>query len=190
MSRGHWKLALLAAMFLAPLGLAAWLYLTDSPLTPSGRTNAGTLLEPIVNLLGDPNRYGLEADQLFGDENRWLLIYADANACEAACRDELYRLRQTRRMLGNDMSRLVRIFLHGENAPDTVWLNEQHPGLITIRNDELMGVLTQSRPRETGAGGLFLVDPLGNLVMHFSRDLDPGQMLGDIEHLLELSRIG
>lgn len=188
--KGRGKLILLALIFMAPLALAAWLYYSGSALTPTGRTNAGTLLEPIVELNTDEEAFlsTLPADQLV--EGNWLLIYAESGPCGDACRDELVRLRQIRLMLGNDMQRVVRLFLHGENAPDTVWLEEQHPGLITIQNDELMGVLTQSRPSATGPGGLFLVDPLGNLVMHFANTLNPALVLEDIEHLLELSRIG
>jgi hypothetical protein len=40
------------------------------------------------------------------------------------------------------------------------------------------------------AGGYYLVDPLGNLVMYFRPDLDPSDMVDDIKHLLRLSRIG
>lgn len=184
--RGRGKLVLLALVFLAPLGIAAWLYFSGSGLAPSGRTNAGTLLEPFVNL----DTPGLDEASGGATRDRWVFVYADPAACAEACRDQLLRMRQTRLMLGNDMQRLVRIFLHGEIAPDTVWLSEQHPGLITIRNDALLAVLEQNRPGGKGAGGLFLVDPLGNLVLHFAPDLDPQEMLSDIEHLLELSRIG
>jgi len=34
------------------------------------------------------------------------------------------------------------------------------------------------------------MDPLGNLVMYFVPDVDPSDMVGDIKHLLKLSRIG
>jgi hypothetical protein len=34
------------------------------------------------------------------------------------------------------------------------------------------------------------VDPLGNLVMYFPPDLDLRDMVEDIQHLLDLSRIG
>ena len=187
--RGRTKLVLLALTFLAPLVAAAWLYFSDSSLTPGGRTNAGDLLEPIVNL---ETETGQRFETLTGgaSEGRWVLIYADEAACLEACRDALYRMRQARLMLGNDMHRVVRLFLHGENAPDTVWLDEQHAGLTTIRNEALIGALQRYQPGNGGRGGLFLVDPLGNLVMHFASELDAGRMVDDIEHLLELSRIG
>ena len=107
-----------------------------------------------------------------------------------ACREALHRMRQSRLMLGNDMPRVARIFLHGDIGPDTVWLGEQHNGLTTISNQGLSDVLDRKRPDGSAPHGLFLADPLGNLVMYFAADLAPKDMVSDLEHLLKLSRIG
>jgi len=93
-------------------------------------------------------------------------------------------------MLGKEMDRVRRVFLHGDSLPDTVFLTEEHPGLITIEDSSLSGLLNNKRPAELPAGGYFLIDPLGNLVMYFQPDLDPAKMVDDIKHLLRLSRIG
>jgi hypothetical protein len=97
-------------------------------------------------------------------------------------------------MLGNDMHRLIRVFLHGELAPDRVFADEfiaeHHPGLQIIGDQDFGELLAASRPPQLPAGGFFLVDPLGNLVMYFPPNLDPRDMVEDIRHLLDLSRIG
>ena len=93
-------------------------------------------------------------------------------------------------MLGKDMDRLVRVFLHGDSAPDTVFLADEHVGLITLRDSGFSDLLKNNKPAELSAGGYYLVDPLGNLVMYFRPDIGPGDMVEDIKHLLELSRIG
>jgi hypothetical protein len=93
-------------------------------------------------------------------------------------------------MLANEMSRVTRVFLHGESTPDRVILEEQHAGLITITDKDLVNLLADKQPAKHGPGGIYLIDPLGNLVMYFSPDLPPGEMVEDIKHLLELSRIG
>jgi hypothetical protein len=102
----------------------------------------------------------------------------------------LYTLRQSRLMLGNDMRRLVRVFLRGELAPDRVFIEGRHPGLQVIVDPGFGDLLAARRPQRLPAGGFFLVDPLGNLVMYFPPDIDPGDMVDDIQHLLDLSRIG
>jgi hypothetical protein len=184
-SSGWLPIAFIALLFGLPFVIAAWLY-HDGSLRPSGRTNHGLLLDPIVNLHDIvPNSVVLE-----WSEKHWLLVYPNHGECSAECRDALYTLRQSRLMLGNDMNRLRRVFLHGESVPDRVFIEEQHKGLITLKDDGLSDLLAASRPQQKPAGGFFLVDPLGNLVMYFPPDIVPGDMVDDIEHLLDLSRIG
>jgi hypothetical protein len=180
------QLLLVALVFLGPLVVAAWLYNQGESLAPSGRTNHGELLRPIINV----------SDQLAGvtaakqQSRSWLLIYKNSASCDDPCRDALYTYRQARLMLGKEMDRVRRVFLHGDTLPDTVFLGEEHPGLITIEDSSLSGLLNNKRPAELPAGGYFLIDPHGNLVMYFQPDLDPAEMVDDIKHLLRLSRIG
>jgi hypothetical protein len=93
-------------------------------------------------------------------------------------------------MLGNYVRRVKRVFLHGATTPDTVFLNEHHQGLITINDGGLRKLLDSKRPDDLPAGGLYLVEPLGNRVMYFSADLAIRNLVDDIKHLLKVSRIG
>ncbi|MGI9201097.1 MAG: hypothetical protein ACR2QL_08570, partial [Woeseiaceae bacterium] len=81
-------------------------------------------------------------------------------------------------------------FLHGDSAPDKVFLTSEHQGLITTQEAQLSAVLKNKKPAELPDGGYYLVDPLGNLVMYFRPDLNPSEMVDDIKRLLRLSRIG
>jgi hypothetical protein len=182
---GGLQIVLVAMLFGVPLILAAWLYY-DGSLQPAGRTNHGAILEPIVNLRESmPNSTAAELS-----EDHWLLVYANASTCDEECRGALYMLRQSRLMLGNDMHRLLRVFLRGPAVPDRVFIEEQHPGLAVVEDRNMAELLEARRPRELAPGGFFLVDPLGNLVMYFPSDIDPGEMVEDIQQLLDLSRIG
>ena len=184
--RGRIQLLLIAAVFLGPLALAAWLYFAGEDLAPAGRTNHGALLQPIVRLADE-----LPASPLHEhNDGHWVLLYANANRCDEACEFALYTLRQSRLMLGKEMDRLVRVFLHGDTAPDTVLLAEEHKGLVALQDSGLMALLEKNKPASLASGGYYLIDPLGNLVMYFHPDIDPSAMVEDIEHLLELSRIG
>jgi hypothetical protein len=184
--RSRLQLALIAVVFLGPLVVAAWLYNQGESHTPSGRTNHGELLEPYINVDTQVSAF----DSSERDGPHWLLIYANNADCEDPCRRALYTYRQVRLMLGKEMDRVRRVFLHGDSLPDTVFLAEEHPGLITTEDSSLSGLLNNKRPAELPAGGYFLIDPLGNLVMYFQPDLDPAKMVDDIKHLLRLSRIG
>ncbi len=184
--KGRLQLLLIAAVFLGPLALAAWLYFAEPGLTPEARTNHGALLQPIVNLPEAVPGSPLHAS----NDGNWVLLHANLGECDEDCEFSLYTLRQSRRMLGREMDRLVRVFLHGDSAPDTVLLTEEHTGLVTLQDRALADLLQRQRPDDLDAGGYYLVDPLGNLVMYFPPDIDPSAMVEDIKHLLELSRIG
>jgi len=43
---------------------------------------------------------------------------------------------------------------------------------------------------EPSADAIYLIDPLGNIMMRFPSDLEPGKVLKDLKHLLKVSRIG
>jgi len=183
---GRIQLFLISLVFFGPLILAAWLYFSGAGFRPEGRTNHGQLLEPMVNI-GEALPGASIHDH---NDGHWLLVYSNSGNCEDSCEYALLTLRQSRLMLGKEMDRLLRVFLHGDTPPDTVFIAEEHAGLITLKDNSLGGLLDNKRPAELAAGGYFLVDPLGNLVMYFRPDIDPSEMVEDIEHLLELSRIG
>jgi hypothetical protein len=179
------QMLLIASVFFGPLAVATWMYY-GGYFQPEGRTNNGILLEPIVNVAAALPDSEISS---IGD-GVWLLVYADTAECTDSCERALYTLRQSRKMLGKEMDRLKRVFLHGESSPDTVFLADEHAGLIAMRDEGLVALLDNKKPAALAAGGYFLMDPLGNLVMYFQADIDPSEMVEDIKRLLKLSRIG
>jgi len=179
------QMLLIAAVFFGPLAIAAFMYY-GGHFQPAGRSNHGDLLQPIVSVAEALP----DSAVLAGGDGYWLLVYSDDGDCLEPCRNALYVMRQSRKMLGKEMERLKRVFLHGESPPDTVFLADQHAGLVSARDDALKTLLDDNRPAGRAAGGYYLVDPLGNLVMYFRPDIDPAEMVEDIERLLKLSRIG
>lgn len=180
------QLILLALVFFVPVAIAFWLYFAAGSLVPEGRTNHGAILEPIVNI--DEALPSSETANVSEDD--WLLVYVHGEPCGAQCRKALVRLRQSRLMLGPDMDRVTRVFLHGPETPDRVFLQREHSGMKALEDPGTAALITGKRPRQLAPGGLYLVDPLGNLVMYFSPEISPGDMVDDIEHLLDLSQIG
>lgn len=182
-SRGRVQLILIMLAFVGPLLLASWMYFGQN-WPPTGRMNHGhgVLLDPIVSLWDELPSSPLAARSA----DHWL----NSARCDDECRESLHLLRQSRLVLGHKMTRVLRVFLHGDSPPDKVFLEQQQQGLITIRDDGLFRLLTESSPGALKPDGIYLVDPLGNLVMYFPPDLDPGDMVDDIKHLLQFSRIG
>jgi hypothetical protein len=184
--KGRLQLVLLAAIFFGPLLFAAWLYFSGQGLQPEGRVNHGALLEPIVAIADAVPESAIFSHNI----GHWLLVYSNTGDCDDACRDALYTMRQSRLMLGKEMDRVKRVFLHGDSAPDTVFLADEHQGLISLQDGALAALLDDKRPESLAAGGYFLVDPISNLVLYFPPDIEPSNMVDDLKRLLKLSRIG
>jgi len=179
------QLFFIALVFFGPLLVAAWMYY-GGHFDTAGTSNHGALLEPITNL---PEVLP-DSEVLERGHGTWLLLYSNAAGCADSCRDALYTMRQGRQMLGKEQNRLLRVFLHGDTPPDTVFIAREHQGLITTQDAKLGVLLTNKKPAELPDGGYYLVDPLGNLVMYFRPDMNPSEMVDDIKRLLRLSRIG
>jgi hypothetical protein len=183
--RGRLQLAGIAIVFLGPLIVAFYMYRTGL-MTPAGMSNNGVLFDPVVSLSEKLPGSALHAVS----EGHWVMLYANSGACDDECRDALYRLRQTRLMVGREMDRIVRVFLHGDSPPDRVFLEGEYPGLKTINDKGLGNLLEENRPENAMPGGIYLFDPLANLVMYFPPDLEPRDLVDDVRHLLRLSQIG
>jgi hypothetical protein len=186
----------LALLFLAPVGLSFYLYYGHSHLTPGGRVNRGQLVEPprtmpaaALPLLEG----GATAPDLLA--RKWTLLYAaPPGPCADRCRHKLYETRQVRTALDRDMSRVQRVFIAADGCCDLDFLHREHPDLITVRADGAAAIIAALPDGGGGApidaGRLYIVDPLGNLMMSYPADAAPKGLLEDMKRLLKLSHIG
>jgi cytochrome oxidase Cu insertion factor (SCO1/SenC/PrrC family) len=183
----------IAMMFFAPLAVCFYLYYGPVAWRPGGRVNAGDLIAPPQPLppLALPLLGGGEtrADFL---KRRWTLLYAASGPCADLCRDSLYHTRQVRIALDRDMNRVQRVFIADQDCCDVAFLHAQHPDLIAVRNGPEAAPLLAILPgRDTlHAPRVYVIDPLGNLMMSYAADARPKGMLEDLKRLLRLSSIG
>ncbi len=178
---------LLLVIFIAPLGVAFWLYYGSS-WRPALRTNHGALIEPVVTLPVLPVA-GVSASVLVG---KWslLVVGGGESGCDASCRDTLVFARQTWLSLGKLTPRVQRVLLAGEGCCDANYLREQQQGLILAQlPDSAVGTVLDAVPKPH-ARTVFIVDPLGNLMMRYDVRQDPKGLREDLKNLLELSHIG
>jgi hypothetical protein len=188
-------LGALAALFLVPLVLAFVMYY-GSPWRPAGRVNHGVLITPPRPLPQVPlPRVSLAAksDAAPATELRgkWSLVYVGGGGCDGECRGALYVMRQTRLALNNDMTRVQRVFLVSGECCAAEFLAREHPGLIVLDAGGPAGApLLREFPAADTAHTLYIVDPLGNLMMSYDARRDPHGLLEDLKKLLRLSHIG
>jgi cytochrome oxidase Cu insertion factor (SCO1/SenC/PrrC family) len=184
--RARRTLALLALVCIAPVvaSYAAYYW-----LRPAAHVNYGELLgaQPAPEIAGrDASGAPLRLAALRG---RWVLLSTDAAACDARCEHKLYVTRQARTMQGAERERVVRLWLQPADAPaPAAELLAQHPGMIVMRGDAHQW---DALPGPGGAAAnIYLLDPLGNLVLRYPADPDIKRLAKDLERLLRASRIG
>jgi hypothetical protein len=185
---------MLVAVFFAPLLIAFFLYYGVEGWRPAGGTNHGELITPARPLptpaLTSAADAPLEPQFLRG---KWTLVYIGEGRCDARCREALTLMRQTRLALNDDLTRVQRVFLATGQCCDRRYLDTEHRGLITAKaGDEAAASLLKSFPgAENGASGrIYIVDPLGNLMMSYAPDAPAKGLFEDLKTLLKLSHIG
>jgi hypothetical protein len=197
-------LAALAALFLLPLVIAFWAYY-GSTWRPTALVNHGDLIEPVRPLpaitlpsAGDnpaaSDRPGAGKLMAQGDpqlRSRWTLVYIGSGQCDASCQHTLYVMRQTRLALNNEMARVARVFLVTGDCCASQFLNAEHAGLQLLdAGGASAAPLLAQFPANDREHTLFIVDPLGNLMMRYDARRDPRGLLQDLKKLLSLSHIG
>ena len=192
-------LAVLAALFFAPLLASALLYY-GAGWRPGGHVNHGELIQPPRPLPRvDLPRVAIGGEtprELAGTDptlfhRQWTLVYVGDGSCDASCRGTLFVMRQTRLALGTDMTRLARVFLVTANCCAKDYLAREHAGVTVLDASGTAGARLLGRfPPGDRAHTLFIIDPLGNLMMRYDVRRDPRGLLVDLKRLLELSQIG
>jgi hypothetical protein len=192
-ARGRRTLLIVAAIFFVPV-IAAFALYYGQLWRPSGSSSKGELITParpleVVGLRhpdGSPATPGVLAD-------KWTLIYIGDGACDADCRNALVFGRQSRLSLNNEMTRVQRVFLATGHCCATEYFATEHPGMIVFDASapeaaKLLGQFPPSRSQS-----LFIVDPLGNLMMRHdagAASQTSKDLLTDLKKLLKLSHIG
>ncbi len=184
--RGRLKALAILLVCAAPT-LAAYLAYYVWP--PQGRVNYGELIEPrqvpATALAGVDGKPFSLADL----KGKWVLLQVDDGACREACEAKLFNMRQSRLAQGREMERMERVWLLSDEAP---------PGEQVARLTEGMRIarasgspVLQAFPAEASVKDhIYLIDPLGNLMLRYPKDADPRKMIKDLARLLKVSRIG
>ena len=187
----------LVALFFAPLLIAFALYYGGDGWRPAGSTHHGDLIDPARPLpqVALPAPAGLEL-ALESLRGKWTLIYIGGGQCDARCQAALVHMRQSRLALGDDMTRVNRLFLSTGDCCDQSYLDKEHAGLLVAHVDNpagqqlLAAFPSYAQQPVSTAGRIYIVDPLGNLMMSYAPDAPPKGLLEDMEKLLKLSHIG
>jgi len=189
-ARGRRTLLIVAAVFLLPVAVAFTLYY-GKLWRPAESSSKGQLIDPARPLVvgGLRNADGTAADPsaLIG---KWTLLYIGDGRCDDACRTALVFGRQTRLALNNEMTRVQRVFLATGNCCATDYFAREQAGLVALDASAPEAAALLAQFPDAREHTLFIIDPLGNLMMHHDASVTTKGLLSDLKKLLKLSHIG
>ena len=180
------SLWLMIALVVAPVAAS---YLIYYFWPPERTANYGELIGPLPLpdaqlALADGAPFRLS--QLRG---KWVLVTLDSGRCDAYCERKLVYLRQLRLTQGKNMERVERAWLMTDDASPRA--DGPAPPEGTLRVRAAGTEVIKAFPAQGSASDhIYVIDPLGNLMMRFPRDPDPQRMVKDLARLLKASQIG
>ena len=129
---------------------------------------------------------------------KWTLLYPLNGKCGEDCLRNLYRMRQLRLAVGKNAGRIQRAVLVVNRDCNAVTVEQlqDYPGQLLLfpenmDGDALRSLFALSAGDRPFAGErLYLIDPLGNLMMSYGRSAEPKGIIKDLTRLLKYSRAG
>ncbi|HNU67220.1 MAG TPA: hypothetical protein PKL42_08840 [Methylotenera sp.] len=189
--KGRVVLVLMLIFFVVPLLVVFSMYKYN--WMPSG-TSVGELVKP-ARLMGDvsqlKNDAGSSLPNTFWKE-RWSIVYVTED-CQKTCLDKLHDMRQLHVSLYKDMPRAQRVLI--TTMQDTTAIKRDYPDLIVINQPSnqistLMAAFEVNDESVASSNRLYLVDPLGHLMMSYQPELPLAAVRKDVTRLLRFSWAG
>lgn len=189
--RSNTTLWIMLASFLVPAILAyGYFFFGDRP---SVRSN-GELISPVIDIeelsMRDADGVILSREQL---TPKWRLYYFVPSSCDENCKASLFNVRQINKALGKNQSRVEHVIVHLESPADdfSKHISTEHENAVRtyVTAESLPSKPEQNINFQQGQY-IYLMDPLGNIMMRFPEALNPKLILKDINKLLKVSRIG
>lgn len=196
--RNRRNVIILALVFFAPALFAYVLYL--SGWRSETTRNYGVLIDPprplnaagLLTLDGKP----VDRESL---TRKWSIVYIGSGECVAECQETMAMLRQLYVSLAKNQRRVQRLFVitDGElRGPMKAPLEaDSELLLLKLAKDVTSGSFLEQFSTEADSrvgldSAIYLMDPIGNLMMVYRAPVDPKKMRKDLSRLLHFSQIG
>ena len=182
-------------IFLTPIIVitvsTVWYY---SGYGPEEKVNYGRLLSDPI----DVGTLDLELDyqnlNVDSMERKWMLVHFINDACLESCADLIYVARQVNVLLARQQTRVKRYIaapIEVKTKLENFFTTYQDLNFIevkdqstTIQEFKKNGIDPFAQPN------MFVIDPIGNIILHYSGEVDGKKLLADLKKLLGASKIG
>ena len=187
LKNGRWKMLAVLAVCASPLIFS---YLTYYVIKPTGRTNYGELIDPRAHplpVLGATSLDG-KPTELAAYQGKWLMLKVGPSACPKTCLDQMFAIRQLRTMQGKEMDRIERIWLITDQQPMDTMLIRELDGMRMLRAPGDAVARWLPAAGESLQSSIFLVDPLGHLMMRFPAPPAGATEVQAVEHYAKVKK--
>jgi len=187
-------LLVILVMFTLPLALA-WMMNSGAIHYESASTvNLGKLVSPPVPLDWSGVELITDGTASTGFSGYWVILFAVRPSCDVPCLESVAKLRQVRRAAGKDHTR-IKIVLLVDPSHSQVQITDLltiDPGFNLVGGASEAFLATLAKAGSPGAGKegqstIYLLDPLGNIMMTYEGESSPNRLSKDLKRLLAWS---
>ena len=193
-AKGRLVLLAMVVFFAAPIILVMAMYRFD--WHPKGQSY-GDLIEPVVPIqltekFKDVKTTDVTVESKTLWHDKWSAVIL-ADQCESVCQTRLHDARQIHASLEKDMNRMQRILITHQQELGN--LQQKYPDLIIVNQpianvDALAKQFNVNGDSAYTSDRVYMVDPLGNLMLSYSSKVKPVEMRKDWVRLLKYSWAG
>ena len=186
---GRKILLMLGVIFILPFTIAATLHFLN--IKPNGHSY-GNLVQPPKPLnftsLKDAHGKEIKPDQWL---KKWSIVTLDSTDCAEPCQANMHLLKQINTSLNKDAHRLQRVIIMPTepNADVISQLQMKYPDLVILAGTSAE-IVKLSSQFNVADGHIYLIDPLGNLMMSYPINAEPKGVRKDLMRLLKNSWAG
>ena len=182
-------------IFLTPIVVITvstiWYY---SGYGPEERVNYGLLLSDPIDI----GELDLELDYQYLDvdsmERKWMLVHFINDTCLESCADLIYVTRQVNVLLARQQTRVKRYIaapIALKPSLENFFSTYQDLNYIEIKDESrIMKAFELDNIDPFDQPNMFVIDPIGNIILHYSGEVDGKKLLTDLKKLLGASKIG
>ena len=189
-------LLLVAAVFVLPVIASMTLYMTK--WRPAATGNHGELIQP-ARPIGNIVLQSIDGKPVNIKElnGKWTMVQFGASTCADDCIKNLYYMRQVHIAQGKEAERMQRLFIVTDTkAAEALKIKlTDYPDMRvwTASANELTKLAQRfgaADEKLAAQQGIYLIDPLGNVMMRYAPGADPAGMRKDLVRLLKYSWVG
>lgn len=177
---------LIFLFFLTPVIVAVLLHSQWFSWQPGGTRNHGDLIQPVIPL-PEFQVMSLAGERLAREDllERWQLVHLRSTACDEACLEDLYWLRQVRLAQDRHQPDVGLLLISTVSVPEAVQaqVTELASDFAVIDGNAGSELAEFFPPPGTGQG-FYILDPMANIILSYASDADPNGIRRDLRRLL------